>query len=129
MRKLSFIPVVFIFFATACDKVEEGCKEEKYASAVVYDFPDSLQTGVTHDLKIEYILENSCGSFDEFEVAQVDDYTFVKLKTLYEGCNCTLEFTEAEEFFLISFSDTGTYKFKFWISDTDYDSYSLIIYE
>src|SRR5688500_6210250 len=112
--------------AVSCDKVE-ACKEDKYAAAVVYDFTDRLLVGTTHDLKIHYIIENSCGSFVEFEdtlIYAADTITQVKIKTLYEGCNCTLEFKEEEQFYPLVQNTPGTYHYKFWLSDTDFDSYT-----
>ena len=102
---------------------------EKYASAIVFDFPDSLHTGTTHELKIQYIIENSCGSFVEFEDTVIGDVTEVKIKTLYEGCNCTLEFVEEERFYPIKQDSAGSYVYKFWVSETEFDTYWLEVYQ
>src|SRR5688500_8059077 len=99
MKRLITCFVLSMFVAVACDKVDDSCKEDKYAAAVVYDFPDSLHVGATHELKIQYIIENSCGNFVEFEESVSNTTTAVKIKTLYEGCNCTLEFKEEEKFY------------------------------
>jgi hypothetical protein len=129
MKRLIVCFVLLLFIAMACDKVEDSCKEEKYAAAVVYDFPDSLLVGTTHDLKIQYIIENSCGSFVEFEDSVVNTVTEVKIKTLYEGCSCALEFTEEENFYPLVQNTPGLYTYKFWLSDTDFDTYTLHVHE
>lgn len=129
MRNYFLILFSVIVLVAGCDKVDDACKEEKYASAVVFDFPDSLHAGATHDLKIQYIIENSCGTFVEFEDTVIGDVTEVKIKTLYEGCNCTLEFVQEERFYPIRQDSVGSYQYKFWINETDFDTYWLEVYQ
>lgn len=129
MKRFLVIGLVVSAFLVACNKVDNGCKEEKYASAIVNSFPDSLQAGVMHDITVEYVIENSCGNFVELEESMSDDTVFVKVKTLYEGCNCTLEFTEEQQVLSIGQDSAGYYYYKFWIADSDYDVFSLVIYD
>ena len=58
--KLKIWTIIFLvtLVAVACDQIDDACDEEKYGSALVSDFPDSLQAGVTHELKVKYIIEN-----------------------------------------------------------------------
>jgi hypothetical protein len=123
------IIICVIGFVASCDKVVDSCEEEKYASSVVFDFPDSLQMGTTHELKIQYIIENSCGSFVEFEDTVIGDVVEVRIKTLYEGCNCTLEFAQEEKFYQLRQDSAGSYQYKFWINETDFDTYWLEVYQ
>jgi len=129
MRNYFLILFSIVVFIAACDKVDDVCKEEKYASAIVFDFPDSLHTGAKHELKIQYIIENSCGSFVEFEDTTINHVTEIKIKTLYEGCNCSLEFAEEEKFYPLKQDSAGSYQYKFWINETDFDIYWLEVYQ
>ena len=125
MRQLYYL--VLVLFCYSCDDISDSCKEEKYSSALVYDFPDTLQVGQTHDLKIEYIIENSCGSFVEFEEIMDGNTTEVKIKMLYEGCSCNLVFSEEENKYPILKQTAGNYSYKFWVADNDYDIYNLVV--
>jgi len=124
-----FLIIGIVFISLGCDKIDEKCVEEKFASAIVYEFPDSLYLSATHQLKIEYVIENSCGSFVEFEDTIVDNNTEVKIKTLYEGCNCTLEFLQEEKFYPLHQDSVGKYHYKFWMSETEFDEYTLTVFE
>ena len=125
MRQLYYL--VLVLFCYSCDDISDSCKEEKYSSDLVYDFPDTLQVGQTHDLKIEYIIENSCGSFVEFEEIMDGNTTEVKIKMLYEGCSCNLVFSEEENKYPILKQTAGNYSYKFWVADNDYDIYNLVV--
>ena len=125
MRQLYYL--VLVLFCYSCDDISDSCKEEKYSSALVYDFPDTLQVGQTHDLKIEYIIENSCGSFVEFEEIMDGNTTELKIKMLYEGCSCNLVFSEEENKYPILKQTAGNYSYKFWVADNDYDIYNLVV--
>ncbi|MBI3133267.1 MAG: hypothetical protein HYZ14_01195 [Bacteroidetes bacterium] len=114
---------------TACDDIEQACTEEKYGSAIVYDFPDSLPAGVSQNVKVEYILENSCGSFVEFEENIAGQTTEVRVKLLYDGCSCDLQFKEDSNYYEVKQDSVGTYLYKFYLGETDYDSYTLQVYQ
>lgn len=128
MRNYFLIILGAAFFVVCCTKVGEPCDETKFASAVVIDFPDSLNAVATHELKIQYIIENSCGSFTEFQDTTIGDVTEVKIITDYVGCNCTLEFVEEERFYPLHHDSTGTYHYKFWMSETEFDEYTLTVF-
>lgn len=129
MKKLIFILGVVGALTMACEKIEEGCAQEKPASALVFDFPDSIKIYESHPIKVRYVLDNNCGDFKDFEVsANGNDYE-VKLMTKYEGCQCEPEFIEGETEYEIRIDFPGTYKFKFWLSNNDYDTYSLTVFE
>jgi len=79
---------------------------------------------MTHPLKVSYILENSCGSFVEFENEKACKKTIdVKLKLLYEGCNCDLEFFDLKQ------DSAGTYTYKFFLDEKKFDAYNLEVYD
>lgn len=122
-----FLAIAILFIVTSCDDITDSCKEEKYSSALVYDFPDTLQVGQTHELKLEYIKENSCGSFVEFEENVDGNSTEVKIKMLYEGCSCNLVFSEEERLYPILKQTAGNYSYKFWVAENDYDIYNLVV--
>lgn len=127
--KLKYLTGFFVFvLLTGCDDIEKACTEDKYGSAIVYDFPDSVKAGTTLDLKVAYILENSCGSFTEFEEHVMGDTTEVRVKLLYEGCSCNLQFKEDSSYYPLKQDAAGTYFYKFYLGESDYDTYSLDVY-
>lgn len=127
MRNFIFIFLALICFS--CDDISNSCKEEKYSSAIVYDFPDTLQVGQTHNLKIEYIKENSCGSFVEFEELVTGNSTEVKIKMLYEGCTCNQVFSQEEQAYAIKKDSAGSYSYKFWVTENEYDMFNVVVVE
>jgi len=127
MKNYFLILFVLIGLLAGCGKVGD-CKEEKYASAVVSDFPDSLHKSAAYPLKVQYIIENSCGSFVGFEETKTGNTTDVRIKTIYDGCNCTLEFSQQESFYEIKQDSVGTYHYNFWLDETDFDSYTLTVH-
>lgn len=129
--KLKIWTIIFLvtLVAVACDQIDDACDEEKYGSALVSDFPDSLQAGVTHELKVKYIIENSCGKFVEFETIETPAQTEIKVKLMYEGCSCNLQFTEDSSYLSIKHDTAGLYLYKFYLSDGTYDTYQLNVFE
>lgn len=125
----SLVVFIGLFFLVSCKDLNNVCSEEKYSSAIVYDFPDSLKAGTEHELKVEYILENSCGSFLEFEEKQISDTTEVKIKLKYEGCSCNLQFEQKVGYYSLQQDSAGIYKYRFWVGDGEYDSFFLKVYE
>ena len=129
MKKLIFSILALAFFSVSCEKIEDACESEKNSSALVFDFPDSIQVDTSETIEINYVLDNGCGSFEELEVENSDFYSYeIKVKTKYQGCNCTANFVEGKVDFVINMSHPGIYEFKFWVADGDYDTYSLKVY-
>lgn len=130
MRRLNYIVLLIAVIFVGCDEIEDACTEEKFASAIIYDFPDSLLISENHFVQINFIAENSCGEFADFEINEVSsNVTEVKIKMLYEGCNCALEFTEDSVNFPITLDSAGIYYFKFYNGDSGFDTYQLTAYE
>ena len=129
MKKGVVVILCLVFFGVAaCDDIEKVCKEEKYSSAIVDAFPDSIQAGIAYPLNIQYIIENSCGSFVEFEETKTAATTEVRVKLLYDGCSCNLEFEEDSSTYNLQHDTAGTYYYKFYLGESDYDTYSLDVY-
>lgn len=129
MKNYYIIIALATFIFTACSGIDDSCKEEKYGSAIVDFFPDSLQTGVTDEVSVQYVIENSCGSFVEFEETQIENTIDVRVKLLYDGCNCNLVFTEDSSFYSFKQDSAGYDYYGFYYADTDFESYQLIVYE
>lgn len=129
MKKYFIIGFLVGGFLTSCIDDEKPCTEERDTAAIVTQFPDSLKVGDHYDVEISYILENSCGNFDRFEVSQMGSEIIVRMITKYEGCNCDLTFTEANTTYDITADFPGIYEYKFWQASGDYDSRTLVIYE
>lgn len=130
MNRLYIILGICLFAFAACQ--EDGakpCSETKPAAAIINDFPDSLKVGVSVEINIQYVLENSCGNFDRFDITSSNKNFEVKLITKYEGCNCNLEFKEADRNFEIQVDFPGVYTYNFWQADGDFDVRSIKIYE
>jgi hypothetical protein len=129
MNKNFFLSYVsFLILTVSCDQLGDACTEEKYGSALVSEFPDSLEAGVAQDIYIKYILENSCGSFKEFEETVAENIVEIKFKARYEGCNCELQFEEDSSVYALKQDSAGTYTYKFFLGDTDYDTYNLVVF-
>lgn len=114
---------------SSCDKGSPVCEETKKTSAIVFDFPDSVSTSETFDLEVKYVLDNSCGEFDSFEIVSDDNETQVTLYAMYEGCNCNLEFEERSQTYPIQIPQEGFYQYSFWVDEDVWESYSLKVYE
>lgn len=127
MRINGLIVLLAISFFS-CEEIEDSCKESKTASALIYEFPDSLQVGETHNLSVHYIIENSCGSFDTFLDTTYNATTEVKVQVYYDGCNCNLEFQEDSSIYSIQHDTAGIFNYKFMIGDADFDTYMLTVY-
>lgn len=129
--KLKIWTIIFLvtLVAVACDQIDDACDEEKYGSALVDDFPDSIQAGVMHELEVKYIIENSCGEFVEFETTESSTFTEVKVKLMYKGCSCNLQFTEDSSYYALLHDTAGVYMYKFFLSDGTYDTYQLNVFE
>jgi hypothetical protein len=131
MKKLGLaILLLTIVSLSACeDATTKPCSEERTASAIISDFPDSIKVGVVEHVAIKFILENSCGDFDRFELTNTDEVYKVCLITTYEGCNCTQEFSEESVEFDIDIDFPGSYEFKFWVAEEEYESYGITVFE
>lgn len=129
MKKLIGAIVLSGILLGSCEKINDACKSEKHAAAIVFDFPDSIQTQHTYELEVHYVLDNSCGEFEGYDVTSNGNSFEVKLKTKYEGCNCSPEFIEGEEDYDIRIDLPGIYEFKFWLADNDFDAYTLKVFE
>ena len=128
MKKLLYILTIAVVF-TSCEEIEDACASEKPASAIIFEFPDSIEASETYELNVQYVLDNNCGSFDKFDIVAFDHAYEVKLMTKYEGCNCNMEFQEESVDFDVRVDEPGVYEFKFWLADNDFDTYSLKVYD
>lgn len=114
----------------SCDEESpKPCTEERTTASIIGEFPDSLQVGDTYDLSVQYVLDNSCGSFDRFDVSLTDQSFEVKMITKYEGCSCNLELSEETVEYEIDIDFPGTYEYRFWQADSDFDTRTLVIYQ
>lgn len=130
MKKLKYIGIlVLAILFTACKGADPACKEEKAASALVKDFPDTMKVGQEIELEVQYIIENSCGEFKEWDVVQHDSVFTIKMMTEYQGCNCALQFEDKSEFYTLKFSEVGHYTHKFWVAENEYDAYTVVVAE
>jgi len=129
MKKLIYIAGIIAFIVVSCDKANPVCSETIKTSSLAIDFPDSVKAGENFQLDVKYILENSCGEFDSFEVSQVDNATQIILYAKYDGCNCTLEFQERKGTFDIMVGQPGFYEYQFWVAENEWDTYILKVYQ
>jgi hypothetical protein len=129
MKRILIGIVVLGSFLMSCQPDVKPCSEERSTAAIVAESPDSLKVGDEYTLIVKYVLENSCGSFDRFDVTKTDNCYEVELMTKYEGCNCDLAYTEEAVDYTIDVDFPGTYEFKFWQADGDYDSRTIVIFQ
>ena len=131
MKKIFVLSTLFsAFLCFSCES--EGakpCSEEKPASSLIVDFPDSVQVGTIETVEIQYILESSCGSFDRFEIQLADNSFDIKLMTSYQGCSCNLQLIEKSAQFEINVDYPGIYEFRFWLADGDLDVRTVKVFE
>ena len=129
MKKLSILIGLMLVVASGCDKVNSPCHEDDKTAALITDFPDSLAINEKYDLAVKFVLENSCGEFDSFDVAENGNTSDITVKTHYEGCNCDLELIERTNTYTIQKGAPGVYQFRFWVAENDWDTYSLTVYQ
>lgn len=130
MKKAIIAIVCLMGILSSCEiDGTKPCSEERTTAALVSEFPDSLKVGTIFTLDVKYVLENSCGQFDRFDVALTDNSFEVELITKYEGCSCDLEFTEEMVSYDIDIDFPGVYEYKFWQAEGDFDSRSIVIFE
>ena len=113
----------------SCGKVKNDCFTEKYTSAFVVDAPDSLKVNELFILKLNFLVENSCGEFSRIDVERKGNTLEGKVITVYESCDCVEEFEEKETQYPIQFGEVGAYELKFWVAENEYDIYHLTVYE
>ncbi|MCB9222857.1 MAG: hypothetical protein R2780_10960 [Crocinitomicaceae bacterium] len=130
MKKILVIAVLLAGAFYSCkNHGNKPCSEERETAAIIGEFPDSIKADETYTLKVKYVIENSCGSFNRFEVSQMEDVFTVKLISKYEGCSCNLEFAEGSVDFDISIDFPGIYEYKFWQAEGEYDERTITVYE
>ncbi|OIQ27082.1 MAG: hypothetical protein BM555_06235 [Crocinitomix sp. MedPE-SWsnd] len=130
MKRNLIIAIVAILSLSSCDKgTTSPCIETKSASAIVTEFPETIKAGTIQTVEIKYILESDCGEFDHFEISQDGPAFNVEIVTKYQGCTCDLQLKERSAFFDVDVDFPGTYKFNFWLSDGDYDSRTVTVFE
>lgn len=125
LKYISILIALFTFFACEEPKV---CLNDEEASSIVYEFPDSIPAAYSHDLMIHYVIENSCGSFLEFDDTAFGNVVEITTMLRYDGCNCALEFVEDSMTYQMFHDTAGTFLYKFSIGESDFDSHSLIVY-
>jgi hypothetical protein len=130
MRIFSLVILTVAFFVQSCqNEGAKPCTETKSASAILGEFPDTLKVGTKYDLAISYVLESSCGEFDYFDVNYSQKTYNIKLMTKYEGCSCKIALEEKTINYEIDVDFPGTYEFRFWLADGDYESRLLSVVE
>jgi hypothetical protein len=125
VKYISILIALFTFFA--CEE-PNVCSNEEEASSIIYEFPDSIPAAYSHDLMIHYVLENSCGSFLEFDDTAYGNVVEITTMLRYEGCNCALEFVEDSMAYPMMHDTAGTFLYKFSIGESDFDTHSLLVY-
>jgi len=121
--------LMMLFIVTSCEEINNSCDEEKFATPIISNFPDSLQTGINYNLSVKFIIENSCGQFSEIIQENSGSTIVIKTKIKYSGCNCTLVFSEDETNLILKQEISGTYLYKFFGADGTYDTYTLVVYD
>jgi hypothetical protein len=129
MKHIVVISILALLSFASCEKGTTPCVETRAASAILSDFPSEIKVGTVQTIEIQYILENSCGEFDHFEITQNGSAFDVSIVNRYEGCSCKLEFIERSAFFDIDIDFPGVYQFNFWLADGDYDSRTITVFE
>lgn len=130
MRHFTLAILSFAFLVQSCqNEGTKPCTETKSASAILGEFPDTLKVGTKYNLGISYVIENSCGQFDHFDVNYSEKTYNIKLITKYEGCSCKIELEEKTIDYEIDVDFPGSYEFRFWLADGDYDSRLLSVVE
>lgn len=126
--KIKIVTLVLASFVViaACKKKDDNCNEEKLTAAFIFDYPDTVNVNAVFTLNVNYVVDNSCGEFGEFEAEKFGNVLEVKLKTNYVGCNCDDEFEEKSASYPIAFTDPGVYELKFWIAENEFESYSIV---
>ncbi|MCH2236078.1 MAG: hypothetical protein MK078_17735 [Crocinitomicaceae bacterium] len=113
----------------SCDKIDTACDEIKPTSALVDSLPDSIKVGEPYIVNIDYVLENSCGSFEKFETTNTGDKLQIQLITKYAGCNCDQTFSEELAQFNLLLEYPGYYSIEFWEDDDDYNTFLIKAFE
>jgi hypothetical protein len=129
MKKGFVILGVLILSASSCEKLQNGCKETKNASSLIVSFPDSIKVAETFYLDVRYVLDNTCGEFETFEINSDQGTIDVSIVTKYEGCKCEQQLIERTSTYPIHISVPGIYHYRFWLSGEDWDEYTLKVYQ
>lgn len=119
--------LVAMFVLLACEETKV-CMNDDAASSIIYDFPDSIPAAYSYDLMIHYVIENSCGSFLEFDDTAYGNVVEITTMLRYEGCNCALEFVEDSASYQMLHDTAGTFLYKFSIGESDFDTHSVLVY-
>lgn len=113
----------------SCEKQPDNCYREELTAAFINDYPDTVQVYETFLVKVNYVVDNSCGNEVVFEGETGPNMLTVKMKTIYEGCSCDDGFMEKSASHPIVFETAGTYTLKFWVGQDEYESYSIVVTE
>lgn len=125
LKYISILVLLFTFFA--CEEPND-CLNDESASSIIYEFPDSIPVASTYNFMIHYVIENSCGSFLEFDDTAYGNVVEITTMLRYEGCNCALEFVEDSMSYQMMHDTAGTFLYKFSIGASDFDTHSLLVY-
>jgi len=129
MKKVIVILSILLVATASCEKLQNGCKETKNASSLILSFPDSVEVAETFYLDVRYVLDNTCGEFETFEISSGQGTIDVSVVTKYEGCNCEQQLIERTSTYPIHISVAGIYQYRFWLSGQDWDEYTLKVYQ
>lgn len=131
MKRINFLVGLLALCEVSCSSDgAKPCFEEKPASSLLVNFPDSVKAGTTELVEVQYILESSCGEFDRFEISILDSNSFdIQLITSYTGCSCNLELIEKSTQFEVLVDYPGVYDFRFWLANGDIDVRTIKVFD
>lgn len=105
------------------DSESENCLDYKHAFITqVHAETEELTVKKNEDLpiKLNYFIENSCGSFYDFEVLRNEKEYDIRVKAKYEGCNCNEIASYPETIYYFRSPESGFYTLNFFTSNTEF---------
>lgn len=115
-----FASLLFIGCSNSNDEAE-NCLDYKHAFITNVD-TESITIKPHEDLPIDlqYFIENSCGSFYNFDVNRNDKVYDIKVKAKYEGCQCNEIAGNLQTTYHFRTAEAGVYTLNFYTSSSEF---------
>lgn len=124
MKKIKLFSLFLSLILVSCSNTNdeaENCLDYKHAFITAVNV-EPMTVSKNKDLAIDlsYFIENTCGSFYNFEVNRNNNIYDIKVKTKYEGCQCNEMASNLQTTYHFRSPDSGIYTLNFYTSASEF---------
>lgn len=125
MKKLVAYYLI-LFFILSCSPQDDGSPDVIYEMLPVESatLPDEFLLGHTYEITLTYIRPSTCYGFNNiYYLKEANERTIAIVAYLVSGNNnCETLNEEMETSFNFKATNSGSYIFKFWLGDSNYQT-------